>query len=305
MRIYVAGHRGLVGSAICEEIDSSGIHSQYGYTRQELDLLDRKAVFERIKEDKPDAVIIAAAKVGGIRANQNYPVEFLTENLQIQCNLMDAAHNAQIKKVLFLGSSCIYPKFADQPIQESALLTGKLEPTNEAYALAKIAGIKLINSYREEYGHNWISAMPTNVYGPRDNFDIETSHVLPALIRKLHDAKILKKDSIQLWGSGEPLREFIHASDLARACIFLLENFDNNTPINVGSGQELKIRNLASIIQDVVGFSGDLMWDKSMPDGTPRKALDSSLLFNYGWSPKVKLEEGISSTYKWFLENYA
>lgn len=301
MKIYVAGHRGLVGSAIVRQIEAEGKHTWVGRTRQELDLLDRDAVVKFVSEENPDAVIIAAARVGGIQANNNFPVEFLSENLQLETNLMDAAHQADIDRLLFLGSSCVYPKFADQPIKEEYLLTGALEPTNEAYALAKISGLKLIQAYRREYGRKWISAMPTNMYGPGDNFDLENSHVLPALIRKFHDAKISGAQSVTLWGTGSPRREFLHSDDLGRACLFLLENYDDEIAINVGASEDLEILELAEQIKDIVGFSGAIDWDKSKPDGTPRKFLDSSRIRAMGWSPSISLSAGISQTYSWYV----
>jgi GDP-L-fucose synthase len=301
MKIYVAGHRGLVGSAIVRQIEADGKHNWVGRTRQELDLLDRDAVFKFLLEEKPDAVIIAAAKVGGIQANNNFPVEFLSENLQLETNLMDAAHKANIDRLLFLGSSCVYPKFAEQPIKEEYLLTGALEPTNEAYALAKISGLKLVQAYRREYGRRWISAMPTNMYGPGDNFDLENSHVLPALIRRFHDAKVAGLESVTLWGTGSPRREFLHSDDLGRACLFLLENYDDDIPINIGASEDLEIGELAEQIKDVVGFSGNIAWDKSKPDGTPRKFLDSSRIRAMGWSPSISLSTGISQTYAWYV----
>lgn len=303
MRIYVAGHRGLVGSAIVRNIESEGKHEWFGRTRNELDLLDRKAVFEFVANQKPDAVIIAAAKVGGILANNNYPVEFLSENLQIETNLIDACHKAGIEHVLFLGSSCIYPKLAPQPIKEEYLLTGPLEPTNEAYALAKISGLKLIESYRREYGRKWISAMPTNMYGPGDNFDPQNSHVLPALIRRFHEAKISGAASVTCWGDGSPMREFLHADDLASACLFMLENYDGDVALNVGTGQDITIRELTEIIADVVGYRGEILWDTDKPNGTPRKLLDVSKLQGLGWEPRLGLREGIASTYAWYVQS--
>lgn len=304
MKIYVAGHKGLVGSAIVRAIEAAGKHSWVGRTRGELDLLDRKEVFEFLATEKPDAVIIAAAKVGGINANSTYPVQFLTENLQIQANLMDGAHATGIKQLLFLGSSCAYPKFAQQPIKEEYILTGELEKTNEPYALAKISGIKLVQAYRSQYGHKWISAMPTNMYGPGDNFDLDNSHVLPALIRKFDDAKNSGASSVKLWGSGLPKREFLHSDDLGRACIFLLENYDDKIPINVGVGEDIAIFELATLIREIVGFSGDIEWDSSKPDGTPRKLLDVSRLTNLGWKPITSLRSGIESTYTWYREHH-
>jgi GDP-L-fucose synthase len=303
VKIYVAGHRGLVGSAIVRAIEESGNHSWIGKTHPELDLLDRKAVFAYVASEKPEAIIIAAAKVGGIHANSAFPVQFLTENLQIETNLMDAAHAAGIPRLLFLGSSCVYPKFAQQPIKEEYLLTGELEKTNESYALAKISGLKLVQAYRIQYGHNWISAMPTNMYGPGDNFDLENSHVLPALIRKFHDAKTRGDDKVTLWGSGSPLREFLHADDLASACLFLLENYDDEIPINVGTGKDISINELAELIRGIVGFEGKIDWDISRPDGTPRKLLDSERINALGWHPSVSLEDGLISIYKWYVEH--
>lgn len=300
MRIYVAGHRGLVGSAIVRAIETSGNHSSMGKTHSELDLLDRKAVFDYVASEKPDAMVIAAAKVGGIHANNTFPVQFLTENLQIETNLMDAAHAAGIPRLLFLGSSCVYPKLAQQPIKEEYLLTGELEKTNEAYALAKISGLKLVQAYRNQYGHKWISAMPTNMYGPGDNFDLENSHVLPALIRKFHDAKIRGDRKVTLWGSGSPLREFLHADDLASACLFLLENYDDEIAINVGTGSDISIKELAELVREIVGFGEAIEWDNLKPDGTPRKVLDVSRITALGWKPEIKLEDGVRSTYGWF-----
>ncbi len=305
MRIYVAGHRGLVGSAVVRQIELGGKHSWIGKTRSELDLLDRKAVFQFLAQEKPDAVVIAAAKVGGIHANSSYPVEFLSHNLQIETNLLDASHEASISQLLFLGSSCVYPKLAPQPIKEEYLLTGELEKTNEAYAISKISGLKLVQAYRSQYGHKWISAMPTNMYGPGDNFDLENSHVLPALIRKLHDAKTRGDDWVTLWGTGSPKREFLHADDLGRACLFLLENYDDDVPINVGFGEDIAIAELADLIMSIVGFEGKIEWDSSKPDGTPRKLLDVSRMKNLGWSPTISLEDGIASTYKWYLSRLA
>ncbi len=303
MKIYVAGHRGLVGSAIVRAIEAGGEHAWVGKTRSELDLLNRKAVFDYINSEKPDAVIIAAGKVGGILANKTYPVEFLTENLQIETNLIDAAHAAGTPRLLFLGSSCVYPKLAPQPIKEEYLLTGELEKTNEAYALAKISGLKLVQAYRQQYGHRWVSAMPTNMYGPGDNFDLENSHVLPALIRRFHEAKQRGDSSVMLWGSGAPLREFLHADDLASACLFLLENYDDEIVINVGTGKDISIKDLAELIKDVVGFEGLIEWDTSKPDGTPRKLLDVSRITALGWKPTISLEQGIRSTYEWYGAN--
>lgn len=303
MKIYVAGHRGLVGSAMVRAIEAGGVHSWVGKTRSELDLLERKAVFEFVASTKPDAMVIAAAKVGGIHANDSYPVEFLSENLQIETNLMDAAHSAGVERVLFLGSSCVYPKLAPQPIKEEYLLTGELEKTNEAYALSKIAGLKLVQAYRKQYGHRWISAMPTNLYGPGDNFDLANSHVLPALLRKFHEAKANGDASVTVWGSGSPKREFLHSDDLALACLFLLESYDAEIPINVGTGIDVSIKGLADLVGEVVGFTGKIEWDSSKPDGTPRKLLDTSRLRDLGWKPSITLEAGLQDTYEWFLSN--
>jgi GDP-L-fucose synthase len=256
-----------------------------------------------VAAEKPDAVIIAAAKVGGIMANNTFPVEFLSENLQIETNLIDACHKAGIERVLFLGSSCIYPKLSPQPIKEEYLLTGPLEPTNEAYALAKISGLKLVESYRREYNRKWISAMPTNMYGPGDNFDPQNSHVLPALIRRFHEAKMADAPSVTCWGDGSPMREFLHADDLASACIFMLENYDGDVALNVGTGEDITIRELTEIIADVVGYQGEILWDTEKPNGTPRKLLDVSRLKGLGWEPRLALRDGIASTYVWYLQN--
>lgn len=305
MKIYVAGHRGLVGSAIVRKIESGTNHSWVGQTRSELDLLDRKAVFEFVSEMKPDAIVIAAAKVGGIKANSSYPVEFLSQNLQIETNLIDAAAAAGIEKVLFLGSSCIYPKLSPQPIKEEYLLTGELEPTNEAYAIAKIAGLKLIDAYRAEYKKNWISAMPTNMYGPGDNFDLENAHVLPALIRRFHEAKVSNSSVVTLWGTGTPKREFLHADDLASACLFMLEEYSGDVALNIGTGQDVSIKELALLIAQIVDYQGEINWDDSKPDGTPRKLLDVAKINQLGWKANIDLESGIKSTYEWFQKNYA
>ena len=300
-RVYVAGHRGLAGSAVARAIDADGEREWVGRTHAELDLLDRDAVFAFMAETKPDAVVVAAAKVGGIAANSAFPVEFLTENLQIQSNLIDAAHAADVPRLVFLGSSCIYPKFAEQPIHEDSLLTGALEPTNDAYAIAKIAGIRLVDAYRSQYGRHWVSAMPTNLYGPGDNFDLETSHVLPALTHRFHDAKVAGDPTVTVWGTGSPLREFLHVDDLATAVLHLLDNYDEPGPINVGFGEDLPIRELAELVADVVGYEGELIWDTTRPDGTPRKILDSSRIRASGWEPRIGLREGLESTYAWYL----
>ena len=302
MRLYIAGVKGMVGSAIASEASARNLQV-LGKPSSELDLTDRSAVFAELEATKPDALVIAAAKVGGNGANASYPVDFLSTNLQIQTNLLDAAHAANVAKVLFLGSSCIYPKFAPQPIPEESLLTGELEPTNEPYAIAKIAGLKLVQGYRHQYGRHWISAMPTNLYGPRDNFDLNSAHVLPALIHRFHDAKIYSKDAVAIWGDGTPLREFLYVEDLARACLLLIEKYDDSIAINVGSGQEISIGDLAKLIAKVVGFSGNISFDTSRPNGTPRKLLDSSRITQMGWKPQVSLEDGIRATYDWFLAN--
>ena len=302
MRLYIAGINGMVGSAIAFEANAQGFEV-IGKSSKELDLTDRKVVFEEIQSSKPDALIIAAAKVGGIGANSGMPVDFLSVNLQIQTNLLDAAHKANINKVLFLGSSCIYPKFAPQPITESALLTGELEPTNEAYAIAKIAGLKLVEAYRRQFGHHWISAMPTNLYGPRDNFDLNNAHVLPALIHKFYNAKLNNFESVNIWGDGSPKREFLHVNDLAKACIILLEKYDKSVAINIGSGIEISVSDLAQMVCEVVGYKGLVEFDSSRPNGTPRKLLDVSKMSELGWKPQIELRFGIQATYDWFLAN--
>jgi GDP-L-fucose synthase len=298
--IFIAGHRGLVGSAILRKLSGEGFSRLLTRTRAELDLTNRSAVEEFFGNERPAIVVVAAAKVGGIKANSDRPVEFLIENLQIQNNLICAAHASGVRKLLFLGSSCIYPKLAPQPIPESALLGGPLEPTNEAYAIAKIAGIKLCQAYDREYGANFICAMPTNLYGPNDNFDLETSHVLAALLRKAHEAKISGARELVVWGSGTPRREFLHVDDLAAACLFLLQTYDNPEIINVGTGTDLTVRELAEMICDVVGFEGELTWDASKPDGTPRKLLDITKIKSLGWKPTIPLREGIEHSYDWF-----
>ena len=302
MRVYVAGIHGMVGSAVARHFRAEG-HEVLGRTSREVDFLDREATFKELANCEADALLFAAAKVGGIGANSTLPVDFLSNNLQIQCNIIDGAHAANIERVLFLGSSCIYPRMAPQPIQEESLLTGPLEETNEAYAIAKIAGIKLINAYRKQFGRRWISAMPTNLYGPNDNFDFESSHVLPALIAKFHEAKTAGNGSVTLWGDGTPLREFLHVDDLAKACILLLEKYDDSIAINVGSGSEVSIRQLAEMIQKIVGFAGDIEFDTSRPNGTPRKILSIKRIQSLGWDPQIKLEEGLANTYEWFKQN--
>jgi len=304
-KVYIAGHRGLAGSAIWRHFEKAGYTNLIGFTSAELDLTDRSATLKALKSLSPDVVIDAAAKVGGIHANNTYPADFLSDNLQIQVNLMDAAHGAGVERLLFLGSSCIYPKFAPQPIQEAALLTGALEPTNEAYGIAKIAGILHVQAMRRQHGHRWISAMPTNLYGPNDNYHPENSHVLAALIRKFHEAVISGADEVEIWGSGTPLREFLHVDDLASAVEFLLLNYDDGDTINIGSGQEVSIQDLAGIISQVVGFGGILRNNTEKPDGTPRKMLDSSRLTELGWQPSWNLTEGIADAYQWFVKNEA
>lgn len=304
-KIFVAGHRGLVGSALVRRLEADGFTSILKRDRSQLDLVDAGAVSDFFANDKPATVIFAAAKVGGIKANKDSPVEFLLDNLRIQNNVIAAAHENGIRKLLFLGSSCIYPKDAPQPIPESALLSGPLEPTNEAYAIAKIAGVKLCQAYAREYGANFISAMPTNLYGPNDNFDLKTSHVLAALLRKAHDARTAGSRELVVWGSGKPRREFLHVDDLASACVFLLEKYDSPEIINVGCGEDISVRELAELICDVVGFSGELAWDSAKPDGTPRKLLDVAKLRGLGWRATIPLRDGIERTYDWFLKNYA
>lgn len=303
MKIFVAGHNGLVGSALTRGIDSMPQHSWVGATRKELDLLNRSDVFTFVNLNKPDAVIIAAAKVGGIGANQAQPVDFLRDNLLIQTNILDACHAAGVARVLFLGSSCIYPKMSPQPILEEYLLTGPLEETNAPYAIAKIAGISLVQSYRRQYGHSWISAMPTNLYGPGDNFQGQSSHVLPAMIKKIYEARRENLGQVTLWGDGSPLREFLHVDDLASACLHLLEHYDSDLPLNIGAGEEISIRDLAHLVSDVIQFDGKIIWDSSMPNGTPRKLLDSTRIRRLGWTPKIQLRAGVESTYAWFRES--
>ena len=302
-KIFIAGHRGMVGSAIHRVLASQGFTQILTRRRAELDLLDRSTVRAFFEKERPEFVIDAAARVGGIVANSEKPVEFLLENLTIQNNLIEAAADFGCAKFLFLGSSCIYPKHAPQPIREDALLTGPLEPTNDAYALAKIAGIKLCQAYTREYGKNFLSAMPTNLYGPHDNFDLHTSHVLPALIRKVHEAKISGAPEVLVWGTGTPRREFLHADDLADACVFLLKNYDSPELINIGSGEDTTIRELAELVCEVLGYNGRLVFDPTKPDGTPRKLMDSSRLFALGWKPRIPLREGIAHATAWFLEN--
>jgi len=300
-RIYVAGHQGLVGSAIWREFDRQGYTTLIGRTRDELDLREPTSVRRFFDEQRPEYVILAAARVGGILANDTQPVPFLLENLQIQNNVISESHRAGVRKLLFLGSSCIYPKLAPQPIREEHLLTGPLEPTNQWYAIAKIAGIKLCQAYRRQYGSDYICAMPTNLYGPNDNYDPRNSHVLPALIRRFHEAKSTGVHEVVCWGTGSPRREFLYVDDLARACLFLLERYSDEEIINVGSGADLPIRDLADLVARVVGFEGAIVWDESKPDGTPRKLMDSARIFGMGWRPEVGLEEGIRRAYADFM----
>ena len=300
MPVYVAGHRGLVGSAVWRRLTDLGFTNLIGWRSAEVDLTDRDAAYDALTTARPAVVVDAAARVGGILANSTRPVDFLHDNLRIQTNLFDAAHAADVDRLLFLGSSCIYPKFAEQPIHESALLTGPLEPTNEAYAIAKIAGIIGVTAHRHQYGRRWISAMPTNLYGPGDNFDLNTSHVLPAMIRKFHDAQ-QSGDVVTLWGTGTPRREFLHTDDVATAVVHLLETYDDDSTINIGTGEDVTIAELAATIADVVGFTGEVVWDTSKPDGTPRKLLDVSRLRALGWEPQVSLRDGIADTYRWYL----
>ena len=299
-KVWVAGHRGMVGSAVCRQLENEDCNIIKA-GRDEVNLVNQAEVNDWMNSVKPDAIVLAAAKVGGIQANNNFPVDFLYENLMIEANIIHAAHLNKVERMLFLGSSCIYPRLADQPIKEDSLLTGALEPTNEWYAIAKITGIKLIQAYRKQYGYDWISAMQTNLYGPGDNYDLSTSHVLPALLRKFHEAKISKSSEVTVWGSGKPLREFMHCDDLANALLFLLKNYSDYEHINVGSGDEVSIRELVDVIAEVVGFEAKIVWDKSKPDGTPRKLMDSSNLHNLGWKDHRSLFDGISHTYEHWL----
>ncbi len=303
--IFVAGHRGLAGSAIVRALRAAGYANLVTRTRAEVDLAERAAVRGFFEKERPQVVVVAAAKVGGIRANKDFPVEFLLENLKVQNNVIEAAADCGAEKLLFLGSSCIYPKFADQPIREDALLTGALEPTNDAYALAKIAGIRLCQAYAQQYGKNFICAMPTNLYGPGDNFDLSNSHVLPALLRKVHEAKMRGEASVPVWGTGTPRREFLHVDDLAGACRFLLESYDSPEIVNVGCGEDVSIRELAELVREVVGFAGRLAFDPTQPDGTPRKLLDISRLKNLGWAPHIALRDGLRETYAWYCREHA
>src|SRR4051812_15611913 len=303
-KIFVAGHLGMLGSAMMRRLQAEGFSNIVTRDRSDLDLADESAVAKFLATERPTIVIVAAARVGGIKANNDFPVEFLLENLGIQNNVIRSAYESGVRKLLFVGSACIYPKFAPQPIPETSLLDGPLEPTNEAYAIAKIAGIKLCQAYSREYGANFISAMPTNLYGPNDNFDLETSHVLPALMRKAHEAKVRKDQKLIVWGTGKPRREFLHVDDLASACVLILEKYDSPEIINLGCGEDISIRELAELICDVVGFDGELDWDTTKPDGTPRRLLDVTKLRALGWKPAIPLRDGIARTYEWFRANF-
>ena len=304
-KIFVAGHLGMLGSAMMRRLRVEGFSNLVTRDRSELDLADESAVAKFLAAERPTIVIVAAARVGGIKANNDFPVEFLLENLAIQNNVIRSGYESGVRKLLFVGSACIYPKFAPQPIPETSLLDGPLEPTNEAYAIAKIAGIKLCQAYSREYGANFISAMPTNLYGPNDNFDLETSHVLPALMRKAHEAKVRKDQKLIVWGTGKPRREFLHVDDLASACVLILEKYNSPEIINLGCGEDISIRELGELICDVVGFDGDLDWDTTKPDGTPRRLLDVTKLRALGWKPAIPLRDGIARTYEWFRANFA
>lgn len=303
-KIYVAGHRGLVGSAIVRNLEDKGYKNIIYRTHKELDLTNQEAVRRFFEEEKPEYVFLAAAKVGGIHANNTYPADFIYENLMIQNNVIKAAHDFEVKKLLFLGSTCIYPKMAPQPIKEEYLLTGSLEETNEAYAVAKIAGLEMCKFFKRQYGDNFISCMPTNLYGPNDNFDLKNSHVLPALIRKFHEAKVNNSEAVEVWGTGTPLREFLYVDDMADACVFLMENYDGEQHVNIGTGEDVSIRELAETVKEVVGFDGELVFNTEMPDGTPRKLTTVDKLHGLGWKHKVSLDKGIRLAYNWFLENY-
>ena len=301
MRVYVAGHHGLVGSAVWRRLQAEGFTDLVGWRSAEVDLTDRDATFDAVTSATPDVIVDSAARVGGILANSSAPVDFLNDNLRIQTNLFEAAHAAGVPRLLFLGSSCIYPKLAPQPIKEDYLLTGPLEPTNDAYAIAKIAGIIAMKSYRHQYGRAWISAMPTNLYGPGDNFDLTSSHVLPAMIRKFHEART-SGGPVTLWGTGTPRREFLHVDDAAAAVVHLLRHYDDEQTINIGTGTDVTIAELAATIAAVVGYEGEIVWDTAKPDGTPRKLLDVSRLRALGWAPRISLRDGIADTYRWYLE---
>lgn len=302
-KIYVAGHRGLVGSAIVRSLKRAGYDNIIGRTHAELDLTDQAMVKAFFEEERPDVVVLAAAKVGGINANQTKPAEFAYENMQIQCNVIKCCHDYKVKKLLFLGSTCIYPKMAPQPIPESSLLTGPLETTNEAYAIAKISGLEMCKFFKMQYGDDFISCMPTNLYGPYDNYELSGSHVMPAMIRKFHEAKVNSSPSVELWGTGTPLREFLYSDDMADACVFLLEHYDGLEHVNIGTGKEVTIKQLAELVKKTVGYEGEIVWNSDMPDGTPRKLTDVSKLHSLGFMHKVELEEGVKLAYDWFKEN--
>lgn len=302
-KIYVAGHRGLVGSAITRTLNIKGYNNLILKTHDELDLINQNAVNKFFEYEKPEYVFLAAAKVGGIYANDTSPADFIYDNIMIASNVIKSAHDNKTKKLLFLGSSCIYPKFAEQPIKESELLTGSLEPTNEAYAIAKISGLEMCKFFKRQYGDNFISCMPTNLYGPNDNFDLKTSHVMPALIRKIHEAKVNNYDYVEIWGTGKPKREFLHVDDMADACIFLMNNYDGEEHVNIGCGEEISIMDLALLIKKIIGYKGDIVFNDQMKDGTPRKLCDVSKLNGLGWKYKIGLEAGIRKTYEWYMEN--
>ena len=304
-RVWVAGHRGMVGSAVWRALEQQGVAELIGWSSRELDLTDRAATLAAVRDARPDVVVLAAAKVGGILANSTFPVEFLQDNVRIQTNVMEAAHLADVDRLVFLGSSCIYPRLAPQPITSAALLTGPLEPTNDAYAIAKIAGVLHVQGYRRQYGRRWISAMPTNLYGTGDDFDLATSHVLPALIRRFHEAHAEGREAVELWGTGAPLREFLHVDDAASAIVHLLRHHDGPEPVNVGTGEDLSVRELAELVARVVGFRGRIAWDTSKPDGTPRKLLDVTPLRALGWGPSIPLEDGIRTTHAWYVTDVA
>lgn len=303
-KIYVAGHNGLVGSAILRALQSKGYHNLILRRSSELDLRNREEVYSLFQQEKIEYVFLAAARVGGIAANNDYPADFIRDNLFIQTNVIDAAYQFNIKKLLFLGSTCIYPKFSPQPLKEEYLLTGELEPTNQPYAIAKIAGINMCQSYNRQYGTNYISVMPTNMYGPHDNFDLKTSHVLPALIRKFHDAKENNLPAVEVWGTGNPRREFLHSDDLAEACLFLMDHYNESEIINVGVGNDISIKELAELIQTIVGYEGEIVFNRSIPDGTPRKLVDVTKINNLGWEAKISLEQGLRSVYETFQKEY-
>lgn len=302
-KIYVAGHRGLVGSAIVRSLKRSGYTNIIGRTHAELDLTNQAAVQAFFEAERPDVVVLAAAKVGGINANQTMPAEFAYENMQIQCNVIKCCHDYKVKKLLFLGSTCIYPKMAPQPIPEDALLTGPLEVTNEAYAIAKISGLEMCKFFKMQYGDDFISCMPTNLYGPYDNYDLSNSHVMPAMIRKFHEAKVNNAPSVELWGTGSPLREFLYSDDMADACVYLLENYSGLQHVNIGTGKEVTIKELAETVQATVGYEGKIIWNSDMPDGTPRKLTNVDKLHSIGWTHKVELAEGVKLAYDWFKDN--